>query len=160
MEKTINIQNKAIINGIGNLNNRKCKPVICIDTGEVYTSATDAAEAVGVHYTMMSAVCLGKVKTCKGKHYCYLSEATENLDAIVTRLRKVSTMEADAQKWREYQAREEKRQADIAKAEEKLARRKEICERLRAELQRAIEHMNETEDELNNLKEIERGAVA
>ena len=123
---TINIQNEANIKAEGKLNGRKCKPVICIDTGEVFTSATDAAEKAGVHVSVMSSVCIGRIRTANGKRYCYLSKATESLDAIVTRLRETSAVEDDARKWREYQAEqeairkaEEERLEAIRKAEEK-----------------------------------------
>ena len=156
--KKVNIHNEANINAEGNFNSKRCKPVICIDTGEVFTSATDAAEKAGVHFTMISAVCLGKVRTCKGKHYCYLSNVTESLNAIVTRLRETAAVESDAKKWQEYQAEqeairkaEEKRQEEIANLKAKLARQKEICERIEAELLRATESMMETENKLNTI---------
>lgn len=46
------------------------KPVICIETGEVFESCKDASEKYG-----LSTLCghlKGKYKTCKGKHYRYL----------------------------------------------------------------------------------------
>ena len=123
--KKITIHNEASIKAIGNRMSRNCKPVICIETGKVYTSATDAAEQMGVHYTMMSSACIGKVKTCKGMHFCYLNEALENLDAVMARLRDASEMEKDAKKWRAQEAEkeaarkaEEKRIAEELKAQE------------------------------------------
>ena len=160
--KKINIQNEANINGNGTHTQKNCKPVICIDTGEVFTSCLDAAEHVGVHFTAMSSACLGKTRTCNGKRYCYLSEAAENLNSIVSRLREATTDSEDARKWREYQAEqeavrkeEEKRQAEIAKLEEKHARQQKICERLESELLRATASMMETENELKSLKGID-----
>ena len=41
---TITINNKSEINAKGNLSNGKCKPVLCINDGEVYTSGMDAAK--------------------------------------------------------------------------------------------------------------------
>lgn len=156
--KKINIQNEANINGIGNLNGGNCKPVICIDTGDVFTSCFDAAEFAGVHFSAMSFHLRGKSRTCNGKHYVYLSKVNEGLNAIVTRLRETAAVEADAKKWQEYQAEqeairkaEEKRQEEIANLKAKLARQKEICERIEAELLRATECMMETENKLNDL---------
>ena len=155
MKKTINIQNEANIKAEGKLSCHRCKPVICIETGEVFTSATDAAEKAGMTLTAMSNHLVGKTRAAKGKHYCYLSRATENLDAIVTRLRETSAVEDDARKWREYQAEqeairiaeekrleeerkaEEKRKAEIAKADAKVERCQTIRDRIAAQLAEA-----------------------
>ena len=143
--KKINIHSEATINGNGVHTNRHTKAVVCIDTGEVFTSAIDAAERIGVHHSSISAACLGKIKTCKGMHFCYLSSALENLDAVVSRLREASSMEEDARKWRMQEAEkeaariaEEKRQSDIAKAKEKVERCEKICSRLYNQWQDAI----------------------
>lgn len=158
--KKINIHNEANINGNGAHTGKKCKPVICIDTGEVFTSAADAAEHAGVHFSMMSSVCLGKVRTCKGKRYCYLSQAPENLNSIVTRLREASAMESDAIKWRKYQAEqeairkaEEKRLDAIRKAEEKVARLTNKCNEYNAKFVEATNALHEAETELEALRE-------
>ena len=152
---TINIQNEANIKAEGKLNGGNCKPVICIDTGEVFTSCCDAAESVGVHFTAMSAHLRGKTRTIHGKRYIYLSRVSEGLDAIVTRLRETSSIEADAKKWQAYQAEqeairiaeakraeearkaEEKRQAEIAKADAKVERCQTIRDRIAAQLAEA-----------------------
>lgn len=157
--KNITIQKEATIKASGILHSKRCKPVICIDTGEVFTSATDAAEKVGVHYSMMSAACLGKVRTCKGMHFCYLNSALENLDAVVTRLREASAMEEDARKWRALEAEKEKARlakekhdADVAKAKAKVERYAKICERIESELLCAEQRLMEAEDELSALE--------
>lgn len=137
MEKTtnINIQNEANINATGKLNCHRCKPVICIETGDVFTSVADAAAHVGVNQGNMSQHLRGKLRTIKGKHFCYMSRATESLDAIVTRLRETSTMEEDARKWREYQAEQEA----IRKAEEKrIADERKAKEMYEASVQKAL----------------------
>ncbi len=113
--KKITIHKEATIKAEGKRQSRNCKPVICIETGKVFASATDAAEYMGVHYSMMSATCIGKVSTCKGMHFCYLNEALENLDAVMSRLRDACAMEVDAKKWRAQEAEKEA----IRKAEER-----------------------------------------
>ena len=141
--KKINIQNEANINAKGEHTKRAAKPVICIDTGEVYASTTDAAEAAGVHITTMSSVCLGKIRTANGKRYCYLSRVTESLDSIVTRLRETAAVEEDAKRWKAYQAEQEA----IRKAEE---------ERIRAEQERiaAIERAKAEREERKRKLEV------
>lgn len=160
--KTINMQHEANIKAEGKLNSKHCKPVICLETGEVFTSATDAAENAGVHFSMISAVCVGKARTCKGKHYCYLSRVNENLDAIVTRLREANADAEAAQKWKAYEAEQEtkriaeqKRQEAIAKAKEKVARAQEICNVLDAKYTEAVNNLMSAERELEALEDKE-----
>jgi biopolymer transport protein ExbB/TolQ len=167
MKNNITIHNEATIHAEGKRNSKNCKPVICIETGEVFTSATDAAEKVGVHYSMMSSVCLGKVRTCKGMHFCYMNAALENLDAVMNRLRETSAMEEDARKWRKYQAEQEeirkakaKHESDLKKAEDKVARRTEICEHLAAKLAQAEQRKMEAEMELEALLDNNQQEVA
>ncbi len=152
---TINIQNEANIKAEGKLNSRHCKPVICLETGEVFSSVTDAAEAIGCAPNNLSIHLTGKLRTIKGKHFCYLSRVNESLDAIVTRLRETAAVEADAKKWQAYQAEqeairaaeakraeearkaEEKRQAEITKADAKVERCQTIRDRIAAQLAEA-----------------------
>lgn len=175
--KNIIINNESTIKADGIHTNGSCKPVICIDTGEVFTSATDAAEKIGVHFSTMSATCLGKIKTCKGKRYCYLANVSENLDALTARIKYLNELEAKAKAWDDLKAKEEaarkaeeerleairkaeeerikaeqERKEKIAKHEAKLERRKAIILRLKEELARAEERAMETERELEELK--------
>jgi phage-related minor tail protein len=162
--KKINIHDKADIHAEGNLNTKHCKPVICVDTGEVFTSMTDAAEAAGVSVGNMSCHLTGRYRTVKGKRYCYLSKVTESLDTIVTRLRETSSMEADAQKWREHQAEqerirkaEEKRREEERKAEEN--RKAEIAklQAKRASLNNKIsEYSSKWDEAISELAKVER----
>ena len=170
MEKTtINIQDKANINAKGVHTYHTAKPIICIDTGEVYVSITDAVKQIGCTSENMINHLKGRTRHCKGKHYCYLSRATESLDAIVTRLRETSAMEEDARKWREYQAEqeairktEEKRIADERKAKEmyeanvqkainKIERRYKMIARIQNQLNEAINRATEAEKEYEAL---------
>lgn len=160
--KKINIHNEATINADGKRNNKNCKPVICIETGEVFSSSADAAEKIGVHFSVMSAVCTGKIKTCKGKRYCYLNAALENLDAVMSRLREASAMEEDARKWREQEAAKEaarlaklKHEAEIAKAREKIAKIEENCNRLESKLTEEERSLLFAKAELANLLAME-----
>lgn len=137
--KKINIQNEANIKAKGEHTQKNTKQVICIETGEVWTSATDAAESAGVHLSAISAACIGKIQTVKGKHYCYLSRINESLDAIMTRLRETAGIEEDAKRWQAYQAEQEA----IRKAEEKRAKEARIAqERYNAAVAKANAKIN------------------
>lgn len=156
--KTIVINEKATIKANGTHASKSHKPVICIDTGEVYVSLTDAAEHLGTTIDLVSNVCRGKQKTVKGKRFCYLSKANENLDAIITRLREASEMEAKAKMWdamiAEQEAErkaEEKRIEDLAKAKAKQQRQLEMLERIKAKEREMTEALAATESEINNL---------
>lgn len=163
--KTININNKSEIAGEGNLHSAHCKPIICIDTGAVYTSVTDAAQSVGCCYANMINHLKGKMKACKGKHFCYLSEATENLDAIMTQIRNIQALKAKADAWDALQAEqeaarkaEEKRLADIAKAEEKVNRLRDNLNKCREKYSEASVLYEDALEELTALQNEENVA--
>ena len=97
-----------------------------------------------------------KIPTCKGKVYRYLTDRDECWDLI---LNNVAELQADAEKWRAQQAAqeaarlaEEKRQTDIAKAEEKVAHYCALSEKHHQQYLKAVELMNEAERELHNLR--------
>lgn len=54
------------------------KPVVCIETGERYESATFAASALGLAKTNISAVCNGKRKTTGGLSFSWATEREVN----------------------------------------------------------------------------------
>ena len=169
--KKINIQNEANIKAEGKLNSRHCKPVICLETGEVFSSVTDAAEAIGCAPNNLSTHLTGKLRTVKGKHFCYLSRVNESLDVIVTRLRETAAVEADAKKWQAYKAEqdairkaEEERQerarkereeyeARLNKARTKVENRQTIRDRIAAQLAEADRKLMEAEIELEALED-------
>ena len=71
MKKTINMQHEANIQAEGKLSGRKCKPVICLETGEVFSSMTDAAEYTEVTTATMSNHLTGRYRSVKGKQYIW-----------------------------------------------------------------------------------------
>lgn len=163
--KTINMQHEANIKAEGKLNSVRCKPIICIETGEVFTSVTDAAEHYGVYAQNLSLHLTGKRRSIKGKHFCYLSRVNENLDAIVTRLRETAAVEDAAKKWMAYEAEQEairkaeakraeeariakeKHDAAVAKADAKVERCQAIRDRIAARLAEADRNLMTAEIE-------------
>lgn len=162
MKKTINMQHEANIQAEGKLSGRKCKPVICLETGEVFSSMTDAAEYTEVTTATMSNHLTGRYRSVKGKHYCYLSRVSESLDTILARLRETAAIEEDAKKWKAYEAEQEakriaeqKRQEAIAKAKEKVARAQGIHDTLAAKYREALNTLAQAQRELEALEDKE-----
>lgn len=59
---------------------RKChiKPIICLDTGEIYDSAADAARTLNICPTQINRCTLGKSKTANGLRFAKLSDYQNN----------------------------------------------------------------------------------
>lgn len=127
MNITISKANQVKVQG--HRTNGNCKPVYCINTGEVFASVTDAAEKHSVAIGNLSAALTGKSKTCHGKRYCFIVDVTHHLDEIAehTRIREVKVQAYDAEK----AAEEAKR-----KANEDYERHKAKCVKLREELEK------------------------
>ncbi len=165
---TLNVNNKVELNGaIGECTSKLRKPVICIETGEVFASCKDAAQTMEVHWTHMSACCLGKVRSVKGKHFCYVSKTSENLDVLTTFIRtqnaRMAQLEADAAIGRAIREEQEAKQKAeeqrlktiedakqaVAKANETLERRKRMMERKENDYMVAISRYTKAEKELH-----------
>jgi len=52
---------------------REKKKVLCVDTGETYESAMEAAKAIGGKQGPLSTVCRNERKTYKGKRWRYIA---------------------------------------------------------------------------------------
>lgn len=85
---TIIINEKATLEAEGILNTKSCKPVICLDNGERYTSVTDAANANGIAPDGVSRACLGRIHSTFGKRFCHLETVDEHLEEILNNLNK------------------------------------------------------------------------
>lgn len=135
---TINIKRAANVNAVGKHLNGNSKPVFCITDGAVYASVTDAAEKNGVSPCNMSAAVTGKVKTCKGKRYCFISDVMEHLDEISENLKIRNAKVASYDAIIAEQTAKREAQANLAKHRAK-------CEELRAKLEREMALMQEAE---------------
>ena len=51
------------------------KKVLCITTGDIYTSVKQAADAHHMKYASVHAVCYGRMKTHNQLQFCYLEDA-------------------------------------------------------------------------------------
>ena len=85
--KNITITKQAHAQAIGHRSNGNCKPVFCITTGEIYASATDASEKLGVSLAVVTHAASGRLKTCKGKRYCYVQHIMQYLEEIAENTR-------------------------------------------------------------------------
>ena len=147
---TINIQKAGTVNVTGHHIRGNSKPVFCITDGSVYASVTDVAENFGVHMTAVSQVLNGKVRTCKGKRYCFISEVMAHLNEIAENFQiRNAKIEAYDAMIAEQNAKKE--------AQENLAKHKAKCEELRQKLENEIRLLEEAqaivdeEDECQNI---------
>lgn len=79
---TIARQSAITINAKGKYTNRNCKPVLCIETGEIYASCKEAADAVGVTSSNISWAITGRMNTCKGMHFVLVDNIKEQIDRV------------------------------------------------------------------------------
>lgn len=81
-ENEITVSRPAIIKGKGKRSNGNTNAVMCISTGEIFTSCTDAAEHGNVSVGQMSHTCRTKGSHAKGKQYCYIKDIDMHIDSI------------------------------------------------------------------------------
>ena len=159
---------ETTLNAKGKRNNGRCKAVICITTGERYSSVTDAAEHEGVHWTSISNCCTGRTQTANGKVWRFAKEG-DCVDALAGTLQEKLALlekyspyiaEQEAKELEEKRLREEeekrrldeeKRQELIAKAKEKYTRREQKFEKAKADLEKALIKLEKAEAELQAL---------
>ena len=143
--KKITICKETTITATGKATNGNRKPVICIDTGEVFASLTDAAEYANVSGATMSYAVNHNGSKCKGKRYCFVSEVTQHLDELTESIR---TREAKAAEYDKIIYR----QTALRKAEERLAKRKAEHEKLLRKMETSSQLLIAAEAELKELQ--------
>lgn len=90
IKKNVTVQKEAVITVDGKRTNGNCNAVLCIDTGEIFSSATDAAERVGSTTANMSRACRNKGSRTAGKRFCYLKDINEYIDSISSAINKAN----------------------------------------------------------------------
>ena len=63
-----NLHRRRVLNGGGG---RPKKPVVCVDTGEVYSSISEAAKATGADVCKILDVCKGRRNKTHGLRWAY-----------------------------------------------------------------------------------------
>lgn len=155
------IDEKSTINAEGVLNTKGCKPVVCLNNGNVYTSATDAAKANGLHVDCMSRNCLGKIKESRIEklRFCYLKDINEHLDELTANLRKLSTENGNLKaenltlkaNTSQYSAEDIAKWKSAYDAQEAKRKAKEKRERIEAERAQLAREREEIEARINAL---------
>lgn len=92
---TLQVSKDSLAIAIGE-DRKNAKPVLCIDTGLIYASLTDAAEDVGVTVTALSNCLRGKTNSCKGMSWCFVQESANHIDDITGRIRQANAEAEDA----------------------------------------------------------------
>ena len=140
------------MNAEGKRTNANCKPVICIDTGEVYTSVADCAEKNNVTQGAISLVCLGKSKYSKGKRYCFVSDMPEYYEEIAQHIREMypAYMVYQAQQREEARIAEERKQEEkrLAEEEKRIAKTKDNYAKQVEKYNKALNRVKNAREEL------------
>lgn len=143
---TIKFQKASVINNVKGIHTTyNNKPVMCITTGEVFASVTDAAHSVDSSIGTLSCA-LRHNRPLKGKKYCFVARVTEHLDELMESARE---RDEKVSAYNEMMAHKEK----IKTAKSKLAEHKANVEELRRRLDEETERMNNAETELRALYE-------
>lgn len=77
---------------------RHGKAVMCLDTGEVFTSAKECADVKQFPYANFNAKLRNGKEAVDGKLYCYVSELPYYANAIQSRIYSKAKLEYDAAK--------------------------------------------------------------
>jgi hypothetical protein len=87
-KQKITLQKTSEMTAVGKSTNGNRKPVFCLTTGEVFASAMDAANSVGVRSSTMSYALSDPSHTCKGKRFCFVADIVQYLDEMAENIRK------------------------------------------------------------------------
>lgn len=140
---TVNIQKASNVNVTGHHRNNNCKAVYNITTGEIYASGLDAANALEIDPSCVSAALIGKSRTCKGMRLCFVSKMMEHLEEITEQNRiRIAKVAAYDTMIAEQTAKQ--------KAQENLEKHRAKCDELRAKLEREMQLLQEAEALCNN----------
>lgn len=170
---TINFNNQVVLTEVlGHRTHHSCKQVVNKTTGEVYASATDAAEALSSTVGNVSQCCLGVIKTVKGNELEYIDHTSGNVNSLAKANRakhdriakleaRIAELEADAAVGRaireanEAKAKaKENAQTAYDKATAKVERRQRMYDRKFAELQEIDVKLTEAKEEQHEAWEV------
>lgn len=149
------INNKSIVSAEGTHTTKGCKEVFCITDRRTFTSVLDAAAAYNAATSDISRCCNGKSRgrhTVKGKRFCFLKDIAQHLDEIFEEDRinaeKAKAYDEITARERAAKEAEEKRAAELAKAEQEVERSEtrynKLAERLidaQTRREKAYEHL-------------------
>lgn len=100
----------------GKLRSNHCKPVLCVEEGKVYSSVTDAANAIGGYAPDISNCINGKRHAVKGKHFIKADDRDACLLALLMQINQRNAIIAELRtKADAWDALEAKRKADEAR---------------------------------------------
>jgi predicted transcriptional regulator len=169
---TITITEKSEVPATGHRIGGNSHPLMCVETGEIYSSGTDAAEKVGVTQGAISQQITGRVQTCKGLHFIKVSDAQKNVGMLSKAIKtanakaEAAKTEADARiaaieesatkQIREMTAKVEEVFAplnEIKTVKAKLVEHRTKAEKLYEEYQAELRAIEETEKKLAELYE-------
>ena len=155
----ITVSNSTTVTASGTRRGGNCHPIICIDTGAIYTSSLDAAEILGIEQANLSRVVSGHGNRVKGLRFCKVSEASERIGVIAkviseknakcveltARNTELTTQNSNiAEKYNALLEKQKAREAEKAKLVELETKRQELL----AELANVDASIEETKNKL------------
>lgn len=149
---TITIQKKATVNANGSPRNGNAKPVFNLTTGEIYSSVTDAAEALHSQVGNVSSCCNGNKKHIKGNKLCFVKELPSHLNELSTTIAECSDIIAEREAEKHRQMEMKKRQENIAKLKKIRDAQKERYNKMQEKANLALHQMSVTESRIEQLE--------
>lgn len=146
------IKKEARVEVIGEAHCSHRKMVLCIDTGEVFASVTDASKYFNCHTTAISNVCNGKrsFHTVKGKRFCFVGGGTntdDHLEEIVKKIKNTSEVSSEirikAEKYDQMVGTMQKIQEKVVVFNEAL----KIAQQAQKEYENFMKHLEELQQE-------------
>lgn len=75
----------------GSFDEIHCKSIMCLETGEIYKSITDASKMTNICRCDISKCCLGQIKTANGYHWQYYTEELETKENRINLINKIGS---------------------------------------------------------------------
>ena len=150
----MNVSKKTAISDLTTVD-RRCKAVICTDTGKRWFSAQKCAEQIGVTPSAIYQVCTKKKTACKGLHFTYEENVNETCTMLSQRVSDLNVEKENLNNEKENLRKENKNLLDkltekdvLRLTVKELFEEKEMLAKVKAEVARLEASIAEMEKNL------------